>query len=75
MSPSVKCKELLRAKRVQSIGVTGLVTELDLEGVARKNLDDSADLPRRKPELWHVRSECNGVEKLNWRSDRHLLIA
>lgn len=61
----VKCNDLVRSKRVEAVGVTGLVAELHLEGVIRKNLDDSPDLAGRKPKLGHVANEGYRVEKLN----------
>jgi len=58
--------KLVCSKRVKTIRVGGLVTELDLERVAGEDPYDRPDLARRETEFGHVREECYGVEKLNW---------
>jgi len=65
LSLSVKPHQLTRAECVKSIRMTGLVTELDVEGVAGQHLDDRANLACGKAKLWHIGEERYGVEELN----------
>jgi len=59
----VKCNELENAKRVKTVGTTGLVAELYLERVIRKKLDDRADFSDSETKLRNVRNEGYRVEK------------
>jgi hypothetical protein len=63
MPLGVEPHKLVRSERVKAIGVPRFVTELDLEGVVGKDLNDRTDLTCRKAKLRHVREECYGVEK------------
>lgn len=56
---------MVRSQRVQTIRVTGLATELDLERIVGEKLHDRTDLARQKAKLGHVCEECYSVEELN----------
>jgi hypothetical protein len=71
----MKCNDLATSKRVKAVSVTGLVAELDLEGVVRKKLDDRTYLAGRKPKLGHVRNEGYRVEKLDVCGHKMTLVA
>ena len=63
MSQSVKCNDLVSAKRVKAISVARLVAELDLESILRKQLDDRSDFAGGKAKLGNVSNEGDRVEK------------
>jgi hypothetical protein len=58
-------KKLARSKRMQAIGVAGVVTKLDLICVVGEHLDDRADLARHKAKLRHIANQGHGIEELN----------
>ncbi len=72
MPLGVERDNLMRSERMQSVRVTGLVTELDLESVLRKNLNDSTDLASDKAQLGQVANKSNRIEKMDVKSDRHI---
>ena len=65
MPLGVERDNLMCPERVQAVGVAGLVTELDLESVLGKNLNDSTNLASDKTQLGQIADECNGVEKMD----------
>ena len=72
MSLGMQRDELIGSERVQTVCVAGLVHELDLECVARENLDDSANLSSNEPQFGKVADESNSVEQVDVRCGRHI---
>ena len=58
----------MRPERVETVCITRLVTELDLESVVGENLDDCPNLTGNETQLGQVADESNGVEQMNVRS-------
>ena len=63
--------ELIRPERVEAVGVAGLVTKLDLEGVVRKHLNHRADFTGNQAQFGQVADERHGVEQVNLGAGRH----
>ena len=71
----VERDHLLRPERVQAVGVAGLITELDLESILGKNLNDRTDLASDQAQLGQVADESYGIEKMDVRSGRHIEVS
>ena len=75
VSLGVERDNLMCPQRVKAVCITGLVAELDLENVVGENLDDCANLPGNKTQLWQVANESHGVEQMDVGSSGHIEVS
>ena len=75
MSLGVERDNLMCPERVETVCITRLITELDLECVVGENLDDCANLTGDEAKLGQVADESHGIEQMNVGSSRHIEVS